>query len=66
MIRNMEGAPMLTVADVARDYAVSKATVHRWVRVGILTPAVRVDHVIRFTREGVERDLAEATQKRSA
>ncbi len=57
---------MLTVADVARDYAVSRATVHRWVRVGILTPAVRVEHVIRFTREGVERDLAEATQKRSA
>ena len=51
----------LTVRDVAEEEAVSERTILNWVDRKILTPAYRVGKVIRFTREGVRRDLESAT-----
>ena len=51
----------LTVRDVAEEEKVSERTVLNWVDRKILTPAYRVGKVIRFTREGVRRDLESVT-----
>ena len=51
----------LTVRDVARQEQVSARTVLNWVQRGVLTPAYKVGKVVRFTREGVERDLRAAS-----
>ena len=54
----------LTVADVAQQEAVSKKTIHNWIEAKVLTPAYRVGKIIRFTPEGVARDLAAANNNR--
>jgi len=51
----------LTVADVAKGEKVSERTVLNWVDRKILVPAYRVGKVIRFTEEGVRRDLKAAS-----
>ena len=50
----------LTVADVALQEQVSNRTVLNWIEKGVLTPAYRIGKVIRFTQEGVRRDLETA------
>tara|TARA_B100001093_G_C26689845_1_gene954317 strand:+ start:87 stop:353 length:267 start_codon:yes stop_codon:yes gene_type:complete len=51
----------LTVRDVAEQESVSERTILNWVDRGILTPAYRVGKVIRFTEEGVRKDLGAHT-----
>ena len=52
----------LTVKDVALRENVSERTILNWIERGVLTPVYKVGKVIRFTAEGVERDLAEASK----
>ena len=51
----------MTVRDVAQQEVVSARTVLNWVERGVLHPAYKVGKVVRFTREGVERDLKAAS-----
>ena len=51
----------LTVRQIAEQESVSERTILNWVDRGILTPAYRVGKVIRFTEEGVRRDLKAAS-----
>ena len=57
-----EKSAKLKVADIAAMESVSHRTVLNWIAQGVLRPAYRVGRVIRFTREGVERDLEEASK----
>lgn len=57
-----ETPPLMTAAEVADTFQVSKASVSRWVKEGHL-PAVELPggtKVLRFRREDVERFLAPA------
>ena len=51
----------LTVRDVAEGEKVSERTVLNWVDRKVLVPAYKVGKVIRFTEEGVRRDLKAAS-----
>ena len=51
----------MTVADIARQEGVSQRTVLNWVERKVLSPAYRIGKIIRFTPEGVERDLRAAS-----
>jgi len=55
----------LTVRDVAEQESVSERTILNWVDRRILTPAYRVGKVIRFTEEGVRKDLEAHTSPSS-
>ena len=50
----------LTIRDVAKQESVSERTVLNWVDRGVLTPAYQVGKIIRFSEEGVRRDLKSA------
>ncbi len=54
---------LVTVADVAYRERVCKDTVYKWVKTGVLTPHSLVGRGMRFTLEGVDRDLKTASEE---